>query len=157
MRYAMKALIILSVALGACGDDDGNGDGTIDATVTVDAPSGIDAPPAADAGDEDGAAAAVVVVDCAGVTAAEAVDMQGNAFAPASVTINAGDVVEWTNLDQVPHTVTSGIRGAADAGDLYDSGNMGNGDTYCLRFDEAGAYDYFCSVHPGMAGMVTAN
>lgn len=160
MRNGIGALAILAVALVGCGDDGGDDDAIVDANGggNPDAPVTPDGPPAADApvGD-DAAAAAVVEVDCASVTADEQVDMQNNVFAPAEITITAGQVIEWINLDQPPHTVTSGNRGEADAGDLFDSGSLTNGQTYCLRFDEVGAYDYYCAIHVGMDGLVTVN
>jgi plastocyanin len=158
--FGLAALVVIALAPG-CGDDDGgdddvvvdaNGGGGPDAPVTPDAPPAADAP----VGD-DGGGAAVVEVDCASVSADEQVEMQNLVFSPAEITITAGQVIEWVNLELPPHTVTSGNRGGGDAGDLFDSGNLANGETYCLRFDEVGAYDYYCAIHPGMDGLVTVN
>jgi plastocyanin len=59
-----------------------------------------------------------------------------------------GNIIEWTNNDDVSHTVTS----SADAGDTFDSGLLSAGATY--RLDTAklqpGTYDYMCIVHPWM-------
>jgi plastocyanin len=74
--------------------------------------------------------------------------MEGIAFNPAEITIKAGDTVTWTNEDSAGHDVT---------GDAFKSGaagGIGNGDTFEHTFDEAGTFDYVCTVHPGMEGTV---
>ena len=74
-------------------------------------------------------------------------------FDPYSVSINAGDTIIWTNDDTSPHTVTSGTAaGAPD--EIFDSGLMMADDSFEFTFDDAGSYDYFCIVHPWMAGIV---
>jgi plastocyanin len=59
-----------------------------------------------------------------------------------------GNAIEWTNDDDVSHTVTS----SADAGATFDSGLMAAGDVYRLDTAklEPGTYDYLCIVHPWM-------
>ena len=70
------------------------------------------------------------------------------AFAPAAVTVNVGDTVTWTNGDPMIHTVTS-TTGA------FDSGDLGEGESYSLTFTEAGTFAYLCTPHPFMTGTVT--
>ncbi len=38
--------------------------------------------------------------------------------------------------------------------DLFDSGHLDPFESYTLTFDEAGTYDYFCTLHPWMKGKV---
>jgi len=72
---------------------------------------------------------------------------------PNTVTIAVGEQVTWSNTDTAAHTVTSGT--AADGPDgTFDSGLWLGGDTFSWTFDEAGTVDYFCIVHPWMAGIV---
>jgi plastocyanin len=78
--------------------------------------------------------------------------MTDNAFAPAVVRIVPGTVVVWRNAGRNPHTVT------ADDGS-WDSGDIAPGAEYRRRFDEGGAFRYFCIPHGfrrgrGMAGAV---
>ncbi|MFN8559669.1 MAG: cupredoxin domain-containing protein [Dehalococcoidia bacterium] len=90
----------------------------------------------------------------AGAQPAEAVTIRGFAFAPASLTVGAGTTIEWTNLDgAIPHTVTSGAPGAADAGAMFDSGTLRNGDVFSKTL-APGTYPYFCSIHNNMRGTV---
>jgi plastocyanin len=76
------------------------------------------------------------------------VTMEEIQFNPAEVTIGVGDAVTWTNNDSVDHDVT------ADSFSSGESGGMANGDTFEHTFDEAGTFDYVCTVHPGMEGTV---
>jgi plastocyanin len=69
------------------------------------------------------------------------------AFDPATVTIQAGESVTWTNQDSMNHTVV------ADNGE-FESGALANGATFSFKFDQAGTYTYHCSIHPSMAGTV---
>jgi plastocyanin len=76
------------------------------------------------------------------------VTMEGIAFEPAEITVSAGDTVTWTNEDSVGHDVTG------DDFKSGDPGGLGNGDTFEHTFEEAGTFDYVCTVHPGMEGTV---
>jgi plastocyanin len=74
---------------------------------------------------------------------------QGNPdYDPDVAHVPLGNIIEWTNNDDVSHTVTS----SADAGNTFDSGLLSAGATY--RLDTAklqpGTYDYMCIVHPWM-------
>ncbi len=70
-------------------------------------------------------------------------------FEPQDLTVSVGDTVTWRNEDGgIPHTAT------ADAGD-WDSGSLGNGDTYSFTFTEPGTYTYLCTIHPSMTGTIT--
>ncbi|HEU04076.1 MAG TPA: PEFG-CTERM sorting domain-containing protein [Nitrosopumilus sp.] len=74
-------------------------------------------------------------------------------FIPATVTIDVGGEVTWSNDDTAAHTVTSGS--AADGPDgNFDSSLFMVGTTFSWTFAEAGEYPYFCMVHPWMVGTV---
>ncbi|MGH2825238.1 MAG: plastocyanin/azurin family copper-binding protein, partial [Thermoleophilaceae bacterium] len=67
-------------------------------------------------------------------------------FGPSEVTVSVGDTVTWTNEDSVDHDVT------ADSFSSGEAGGLAGGDTFEHTFDEAGTFDYVCTVHPGMEG-----
>jgi plastocyanin len=69
-------------------------------------------------------------------------------FAPASVAINAGDTVTWTNEGPTPHSAT------ADGGS-FDTGVFRAGQSRSQTFDQAGTFTYFCTPHPNMQGTIT--
>jgi plastocyanin len=73
-------------------------------------------------------------------------------FSPQSITINAGDTVNWHNDTGMTHTVTS------DTG-AFDSGSVTPGQTFSATFNNAGTYGYHCTIHgspgSGMYGTIT--
>src|SRR5437879_5792826 len=74
-----------------------------------------------------------------------------NCFDPMTVTIAPGDTVHWT-FPYASHTVTSGT--IENQTTLFDSSLVKKGGDYSFTFADAGTYDYFCMVHPWMAGQV---
>ena len=80
--------------------------------------------------------------------------IEGNPdYDPDAAVVPQGHVIEWTNADSLPHTVTS----SADVGDTFDSGMIGAGEVYSLDTSdlEVGEYEYFCVVHPWMVATFT--
>ncbi|RLE20188.1 MAG: hypothetical protein DRJ50_11120, partial [Actinobacteria bacterium] len=69
-------------------------------------------------------------------------------YDPRALTVERGTTVTWTNIGELPHTVT-------DVDGAFDSGVMMNGDVYERRFEALGTFDYFCTIHPNMVGAVT--
>lgn len=89
-------------------------------------------------------------------TASPGCETSNACFSPASLTINAGDTVEWTNADTAAHTVTGGSPANGPSG-VFDSSLVMGGASFENTFDEAGSYDYFCMVHPWMVGDIQVN
>jgi len=79
---------------------------------------------------------------------------QGNpSFEPVDIKVPKDGGIEWTNNDNVPHTVTSLI----DDGKTFDSKTIKPNATYILdamNLKDA-QYDYFCTLHPHMKGKIT--
>ncbi len=89
---------------------------------------------AACGGDDDDAASAepgVVIVD-------------DNVFEPKTISVGVGDTVTWRFEGNSAHNVS----GEGFASDLMKDGEFEH------AFDEAGEFDYVCTVHPGMNGTV---
>lgn len=82
-------------------------------------------------------------------------------FTPATVTIQVGETVRWTNTSDIVHTVTADPEKAADPSRVslpegaatFDSGNLAPGEVFEYTFTVAGEYDYICIPHE-LAGMV---
>ncbi|WP_083857393.1 cupredoxin domain-containing protein [Caldilinea aerophila] len=74
------------------------------------------------------------------------------AFQMPELRIPAGATVVWRNLDDIEHTVTSGVPGAPDG--RFDSGNFGLNQEFRFTFSEPGEYLYFCNRHSHMTGKV---
>jgi plastocyanin len=81
--------------------------------------------------------------------AAAQVVIDNFAYAPREITVAPGTRVTWVNRDDVPHTATSSVKPRA-----FDSGALDTDDAYSFTFTTPGTYDYFCAVHPHMAGRV---
>jgi plastocyanin len=69
-------------------------------------------------------------------------------FDPNSLTIKAGDTVEWTNQMTVDHTVTP------DKGEFPSSGDIDPQATFSHTFSATGSVAYHCQIHPRMKGTV---
>jgi len=69
-------------------------------------------------------------------------------YDPDVANVPKGHVVEWTNNDNMVHTVTSSI----DFGETFDSGLLNSGEKFLISTDNLslGAYEYMCIVHPWM-------
>jgi len=61
------------------------------------------------------------------------------------ITIPVGTTVTWVYDANLPHTATSDT-------DVFNSGTLGDGDTFSYTFDEAGSFPYFCKFHGGVGG-----
>lgn len=78
-------------------------------------------------------------------TATVETTIEGNAFAQP-LTASVGDVVNWTNNDSVPHTVTMD-DGACEV-------ELDGGASAALQFNAAGSYSFHCEVHPSMTASI---
>jgi plastocyanin len=78
-----------------------------------------------------------------------AVNVQFAEFGPSQLDVLPGETVEWTNVSERDHTVTS------DAG-AFASDDLLSGDRFSVRFDDPGAFPYHCTIHAGMIGEVDA-
>jgi len=126
----LLALILACLALGlaACGGDDDSGGG------------GSGGQPA----ESDG-----------GGGGGTSVSLENIQFNPKDLTIKAGQTVTFTNKESVPHDVHK-TSGPGDDFSSGDPGGMQQGDTFKLKLDKPGTYEYVCEVHkPGMAGTIT--
>ena len=84
-----------------------------------------------------------------------------DAYRPNPIEVNTGDTVTWINEDFTSHTATSGspesgstgmFGGTDDSPDIIGP----EGDTQSFTFDEAGEFEYYCTLHPSMVGTVIA-
>ena len=84
-----------------------------------------------------------------GLAASQTVSIQNFQFVPQSVTVNLGESVTWTNLDQAVHSAKS-TTGA------FDSGFITTGQSKTVIFSSAGSFPYICGIHgASMSGTVT--
>jgi plastocyanin len=74
------------------------------------------------------------------------VDVGKNCFFPTVLRVAPGTTVHWKSFDPIEHTVTS-------AGRLINQ-TIGASGAFDFRFDKAGVYPYYCTIHQGMAGAI---
>jgi plastocyanin len=75
------------------------------------------------------------------------VAINGFAFGPGKITVEAGRSITWTNADDTPHQIS--LVGKSQRSDV-----MLKGQAATLKFDEAGNIDYVCGLHPSMKGTI---
>ena len=73
-------------------------------------------------------------------------------YIPSKITVNQGQTVTWKNEDVAFHSVTSGSYGEPSS--LFDSGHLDPEQKFSVTFDKQGTFDYFCTLHPWMAGKI---
>ena len=78
---------------------------------------------------------------------ADAVSIVDLAFEPATLAVEPGTTITWTNTGVAPHTVT-----AEDAS--FDSGTLESGATFEQTFADPGTFAYLCQIHPDMTGTI---
>lgn len=76
---------------------------------------------------------------------AHVVVIEGFTFAPASLSIPAGETVTWVNHDDVPHSIV---------GESFISPTLLRGQSFYFTFDKSGNYLYHCGFHPSMRGEI---
>ena len=96
----------------------------------------------------------VLLAACAGPGASAAatgvthtVAMDGTAFVPPELTVHVGDTVVWKNEDPFPHTATSTSAG-------FDSKKIPAGKSWSYTTKKKGDFDYVCTLHENMTGVI---
>jgi plastocyanin len=76
------------------------------------------------------------------------ITIENFSFSPSNLEVKIGTTVTWTNNDSAAHTAT------ADDG-AFDSGTLGNGESFSFTFNDPGTFSYFCTFHPNMTATIT--
>ena len=127
-RRAVAAAAVLVALLSACGDSGGSDAAPRSSSTTTEATtSGSSRSPG---GDE--------------------VSIEGFAFDPDDLEVEAGTTVTFTNADPDEHTATADD----DAPTAFDTGDIESDGTAEVTFDEPGDYSYHCSIHEYMKGTI---
>lgn len=75
------------------------------------------------------------------------IDIKAFMFAPTDLTIAVGTKVTWVNDDDDPHTVVETHK-------VFRSTALDTHDSFTYQFDNAGTFEYFCTLHPEMVGKI---
>ena len=78
-------------------------------------------------------------------------------FSPDVMNISAGTTVTFVNTDGNSHTVTSVKAGTTEPDGTFDSGILSAGKTFSFKFDKPGTYEYICTIHTHMHGIINVS
>jgi len=92
-------------------------------------------------------------IKISGNSAAPACAITNSCYEPFAASVDVGAEVIWKNTDRYTHTITSGTPEDGPDG-VFDSGILPNYRYFSHTFYEAGIYDYYCTIHPWMQGMI---
>src|SRR5881392_3659352 len=76
------------------------------------------------------------------------IEIKDFAFNPQTITVKSGEKITWINRDEEPHTVVSGGK------KFQRSPGLDTDQEFSIIAGAPGTYEYFCSVHPKMTGMI---
>lgn len=79
-------------------------------------------------------------------------DETNTCYIPSKISIRQGESVTWLNEDAAFHSVTSGTY--ENPNEMFDSGHLDPNESFTVKFEESGTFDYFCTLHPWMKGKV---
>ena len=69
-------------------------------------------------------------------------------FSPQTITVKPGETITWINRDEEPHTIVS-------VGKKFPkSSALDTDQEFSITVSAPGTYEYFCSVHPKMTGII---
>lgn len=79
------------------------------------------------------------------LAAEHSIGQKGKVFSQSALTIKHGDTVIFVNDDNVAHNVLSN-----SAGNQFNLGAIGPGNSTPVTFDKAGEVVVICAIHPSM-------
>ena len=98
-----------------------------------------------------GAAVIAAFVSLPAYASEAVVDQRDLMFAPASVSIAAGDTVRFTDSDRITHNITIVYPDGA----TVDKGMDRYGEDIIVHFTKPGTYQVRCLIHPMMHMTIT--
>jgi plastocyanin len=76
------------------------------------------------------------------------IEIKDFAFNPQKITVKSGEKITWINRDEEPHTVVSVGK------KFQKSSGLDTDQEFSITAGAPGTYEYFCSVHPKMTGII---
>ena len=91
------------------------------------------------------AAAGIGIAVAAWADDAHTIVQNGRAFHPGDITVNRGETLDFSNQDEFIHQIY-----VDSPGFKYDSAAQPPGETFHIRFPDAGTFPVRCHIHPKM-------
>ena len=76
------------------------------------------------------------------------IEIKDFAFNPQTIKVKSGEKITWINHDEEPHTVVSVGK------KFQKSSALDTDQEFTITAGAPGTYEYFCSVHPKMTGVI---
>jgi len=73
-------------------------------------------------------------------------------YRPQTSYVAVNERIITTNLDILPHTISSGTLSDDKVGLIFETGLLPQSASFEISVDTAGEYPYFCMLHPWMKG-----
>jgi plastocyanin len=127
MSFRFGVILLAGLCLAACG---GGG------STTTPSPSPTPTPTPTPTG----ATATVTIVNGASL-------LTSTAYSPTPLNVSVGTTVTWVNNDSTAHDSTA-------VNNSFSTGTIAPGRSGSFKFQSAGSFPYYCTIHPGMAGTV---
>lgn len=77
-------------------------------------------------------------------------------YSPNNIKVKAGTTLTFDNVDGNFHTITSGTPESGPDG-KFDSNLLASGQSFDVKLDKPGTYNYFCTIHTSMRGTITVS
>ena len=87
-----------------------------------------------------GSTATVTIVNGASI-------LTTTAYSPTPLNVSVGTTVTWVNNDSTDHDSTA-------VNNSFSTGTIAPGRSASFRFQSAGSFPYYCTIHPGMVATV---
>lgn len=110
-----------------------------------------------DVAESSGSSGVVSKAAVPGPNTVNVIGMESPFFVPNSIDVKVGTTLTFANTDGNIHTVTSVKAGTTEPDGKFDSGMIKGGDSFTVKLDKPGTYNYFCAIHPGMKGAVNVS
>jgi plastocyanin len=85
------------------------------------------------------------------------VGLEAPFFVPNVLNIKAGTTITFVNTDGNVHTVTSVKAGTVERDGTFDSGFLTAAKTFSYTFSTPGTYNYICTIHTHMHGVINVS
>ncbi len=83
-------------------------------------------------------------------TTGAVIEIKDFKFSPDTLNVKVGDVITVKNNDTADHTVTATDKS-------FDTGPLKQGQSTTFTITKAGTFDYICSIHDYMMGVIQAS
>ena len=75
-------------------------------------------------------------------------------YKPSTITVESGTTIVWRNQDPMGHNASFVAKDLPDLDEDLAGPIVGQGISFAVKFSKTGTYNYYCTPHPFMQGVV---